>query len=1406
MSGKKRFSPREESRYLSSRTQGPRTPGSRTHGVHVVTCVKCPREGHRAKERRSRVNAQSVVVKTTVLGTAEADPVAGPSGQGSEDPVDGCHNSTLQLVSNQVKGKINALIDTGSELLLIQRNVVLVQIEETNIQLKGVTGDTLLALGQINLNFEVKDERYQQLCYIVDQLPQPYDCILGQDFLQKNEVTLVFAPSQCQVHIPPRTERLVKIPLKGKGNVIILRQEIESETSNIIHVHLVRNPEKTNEPFSKKQENRHAKLNTQLRLDHIVDIEEKESIRQICHEYVDIFHLPGDTLTATTAAKHHIPTSDVPHERAIHVKPYRIPHVHKEEVNKQVSQMLEDGIVAPSSSPWNFPILVVPKKLDASGEKKWRICVDFRELNDVTIGDSYPLSNIQDILDKLGRARFFSALDCASGYLQIPIAEDDRMKTAFSTESGHYEYTRMPKFIKDFSELAKPLTELLKKDVAFKWTDVHENAVQELKEKIMTPPILRYPDFTKPFILTCDASNNAIGCVLSQGTVGQDLPVAFGSRTLNQAERNYSTIEKELLAIVWGCKHFRPYLLGRSFTILTDHRPLTWIFSVKDPSSRPLRWRLLLEEYQYTVQYKAGKQNTNADALSRNPQLCALISEEELTDERKNKIIKQIHVCPVGGHQGIHRTLDRLKLYVNWPNMKSEVEEYIRTCPTCQKNKMTRPYIKQELEITDTQPEPWIKLALDVVGPLPLTEQGHKYILTCQDNLTKYLIAVPIENQEVETVANALVRNVCLVYGIPQIILTDQGANCMSNVFKQQTQWDDWVPLAVFAYNTTPHTVTKFTPFELLFGSIANLPGELQKGKPGPLYNYEDLVQGLRFKLKASYEIARNNIVKAKEIQKEQYDTRRANAIKLEVGMQVLMQNESVKLGTSKKLNCPWLGPYEITKVYDNNNIEISLGKNKTKRIHTNRVKLFSLLSGTMCKSIFVWILTGLVARAVGLDFTYTKMEESSGLYFDARGEVQLSATDWKLVTYINIEQVKESLRFTKEHVQAATSFCEGLKNQTWYGMTDCVSFRSYAFSRVRRLGKLRDVLADFTTPSDEFHDRQKRGVLNFVGQISKILFGTLAEDDAEYYSDKISALENEQKEFLRISKEQMIVVKSTIASFNSTFKEVQRNEKILQSGLNKLAKHMDTVSEQLVNETYIISITQTIAEHSLQIQRSMDDCERTFNIILDALVHAQDGILQPQVITPSQIRKLMRSEQLPVGLGYPVTSTSQELLQLIKPKIFIHEKYLIYVLHIPLTTSTRYQLFQVIPFPKRTNSTSDKYIYLEPSREFILSEPTRQAYAKLTEKNVEDCLHIDDTRMICKQDFPVINFQAGEDCEASLLHPSTAAIPTSCKQRVLELRNTLWLKLHGNEWLHVSPQPEVVSYAPATTLLSLWY
>jgi hypothetical protein len=106
--------------------------------------------------------------------------------------------------------------------------------------------------------------------------------------------------------------------------------------------------------------------------------------------------------------------------------------------------MLEEDIITPSNSGWNFPLVVAPKKLDVSGKQKLRICIAVRKLNEITVGDSYPLLNIQDILDKLGRARYFTALDCASGYLQVPIAEEGRHKTAFSTADSHFEYKRMP--------------------------------------------------------------------------------------------------------------------------------------------------------------------------------------------------------------------------------------------------------------------------------------------------------------------------------------------------------------------------------------------------------------------------------------------------------------------------------------------------------------------------------------------------------------------------------------------------------------------------------------------------------------------------------------------------------------------------------------------------------------------------------------------------------------------------------------------------------------------------------------------------------------------------------------------------------------------------------------------------
>lgn len=148
--------------------------------------------------------------------------------------------------------------------------------------------------------------------------------------------------------------------------------------------------------------------------------------------------------------------------------------------------------------------------------------------------------------------------------LEFPKATTIKHIKLFLDLSGYYR-----KFINSYSAIAKPLTNLLKKDIKFTWSDECQKSFDTLKKALCSEPILKYPDFTKTFILTTDASNKALGAILSQGEIGQDLPICFASRTLNKSENNYTTTELECLAIIFGVKQFRPYLYGRKFIILS---------------------------------------------------------------------------------------------------------------------------------------------------------------------------------------------------------------------------------------------------------------------------------------------------------------------------------------------------------------------------------------------------------------------------------------------------------------------------------------------------------------------------------------------------------------------------------------------------------------------------------------------------------------------------------------------------------------------------------------------------------------------------------------------------------------------------------------------------------------------
>jgi hypothetical protein len=173
------------------------------------------------------------------------------------------------------------------------------------------------------------------------------------------------------------------------------------------------------------------------------------------------------------------------------------------------------------------------------------------------------------------------------------------------------------RFIPNFSEHSQHLTRLTRKNIPFIWSEKCQKAFEYLKKSLLSPEILKYPDYEKQFCITTDASNTSCGAVLSQDYDGIQLPIAFASRTFTKGEKNKSVIEKELTAIHWAINFFKPYVYGTKFLLRTDHKPLVYLFSLKDPTSKLTRMRLDLEIYDFEIQFVKGVDNVAADALSR---------------------------------------------------------------------------------------------------------------------------------------------------------------------------------------------------------------------------------------------------------------------------------------------------------------------------------------------------------------------------------------------------------------------------------------------------------------------------------------------------------------------------------------------------------------------------------------------------------------------------------------------------------------------------------------------------------------------------------------------------------------------------------------------------------------------
>ncbi|CAM8900702.1 unnamed protein product [Rhodiola kirilowii] len=309
----------------------------------------------------------------------------------------------------------------------------------------------------------------------------------------------------------------------------------------------------------------------------------------------------------------------------------------------------------------------------------WRMCIDYRKLNKATLKDHFPLPFIDQMLERLAMHKFFCYLDGYSGFFQIPIHPEDQEKTTFTCPFGTFAYRRMPfglcnapatfqlcmmegiilghmishrgievdrakvevieklpppkdvkgirsflghagfyrRFIKDFSKTAKPLTDLLCQEAEFNFSDSCLNAFNTLKTALTSAPIVQPPDWELPFELMCDASDFAVGAVLGQRIDKKLHVVYYASKVLAGAAVNYTTTEKEMLAIVYAFEKFRQYLIGSKTTVYPDHAAIKYLLSKKDSKPRLIRWVLLLQEFDIDIRDKKGAENLVADHLSR---------------------------------------------------------------------------------------------------------------------------------------------------------------------------------------------------------------------------------------------------------------------------------------------------------------------------------------------------------------------------------------------------------------------------------------------------------------------------------------------------------------------------------------------------------------------------------------------------------------------------------------------------------------------------------------------------------------------------------------------------------------------------------------------------------------------
>ncbi|GFV64516.1 transposon Tf2-6 polyprotein [Trichonephila clavipes] len=610
------------------------------------------------------------------------------------------------------------------------------------------------------------------------------------------------------------------------------------------------------------------------------------------------------------------------------------------DVNKQIDEWLEQGIVRPSSSEYASPIVLVKKKNGTT-----RLCIDYRTLNRKLVKDRFPLPLIEDVLDRLQGAKVYTTLDLKNGFFHVDVNEDCKHLTSFVVPDGQFEFNKVPfslstspsvfqryvysifrelmrkgiviiymddlvipakdekegleklrevlevaskyglemkfkkcqflrgkveflghvvengtirpsiaktiavkkfpvpttvkqvqsflgltgyfrKFIPAYSQIAKPLSDLTRKDNPFMFEQPQMEAFEKLKKLLTESPVLSIFQQGRTTELHTDASQQGYGAVLLQEAEDGKLhPVQYMSQKTTPAEEKYSSYELEVLAVVNALKKFRTYLLGNHFKIIKDCSAFQKTMDKKDLVTRVARWTLLLEEYDYEIAHRSGQRMQHVDALSRYPvtiitsdTLTARLQRAQQEDENiqnlksligtnnatdffiKNEILYKyvdgreliaaprdmqtelINLAHEKGHFSSAKTEEIVKREFFIPNLSKQVQNVIINCVSCilankkcgKKEGFLNPIPKEDVPLSTYH--------VDFIGPLPSTNKKYQHILTIIDAFTKFTWLYPVKSTTLEDALDKL-KLQQKTFGNPKRIITDRGSPFNSKGF-----------------------------------------------------------------------------------------------------------------------------------------------------------------------------------------------------------------------------------------------------------------------------------------------------------------------------------------------------------------------------------------------------------------------------------------------------------------------------------------------------------------------------------------------------------------------------------------------------------------------------------------------